>query len=68
MTVDPNVEEVRRKLLNRAAAGLRKYGVDTTRGDLTTADFLHHAQEEALDLAVYLERLISDERAKGEGR
>lgn len=64
MTLDPNVEAVRRKLANRAEAGLQKYGVTTERGDLNTLDWLTHAQEEALDLAVYLQRLIHDEQER----
>lgn len=56
--MDPNVEAVRMKLRERAAIGLAKYGTDTTRSDLSELDWLRHAQEEAMDLAVYLERLI----------
>lgn len=52
------------KLLKRAEVGLAKYGVTVERTDLSTLDWLIHAQEEAMDLAVYLERLIQDERAK----
>ena len=59
--LDPNVESVRKRLADRAAAGLLKYGVDTTRTDLTRVQWLRHAQEEALDFAVYLERIIQDE-------
>jgi hypothetical protein len=58
--LDPNVEKVMNRLADRAAAGLLKYGTDTTRQDLTRAQWLRHAQEEALDMAVYLERLIQD--------
>lgn len=58
--LDPNVEAVREKLKQRAEVGLAKYGTDTTRQDLSFVDWLRHAQEEALDLAVYLERIISD--------
>jgi len=57
---DANVEAVRNKLHARAEIGLRKYGVTTERLDLSTLDFLRHAQEEAMDLAVYLQRLIRD--------
>ena len=60
--LDPNVEKVMNRLADRAAAGLLKYGIDTTRQDLTRAQWLRHAQEEALDLAVYLERLIQQEQ------
>ena len=52
------------KLLKRSEVGLAKYGVTMERTDLSRLDWLIHAQEEAMDLAVYLERLISDERAK----
>lgn len=61
---DSNVEAVRRKLLARSVVGLRKYGVTTERRDLSKIRWLRHAQEEALDFAVYLEKLISDERRK----
>lgn len=52
------------KLLERAKAGLVKYGVTMERTDLLRLDWLIHSQEEAMDLAVYLERLIQDERSK----
>lgn len=61
MTSDPNVESVRELLKRRSEVGLAKYGVDTTRTDLTRVQWLRHAQAEALDLAVYLERLIKEE-------
>lgn len=57
---DPIVESVRAKLHDRSQAGIRKYGTDMSRSDLSRLDWLRHAQEEALDLAVYLERLIQD--------
>mgnify|MGYP006916635083 FL=1 len=53
---------VAEKLQKRAAAGLAKYGVTMERTDLSRLDWLIHAQEEAMDLAVYLERLIQDEQ------
>ena len=58
--LDPNVEAVRQKLKQRAEVGLAKYGTDTTRQDLSPIEWLKHAQEEAMDLAVYLERTIRD--------
>jgi hypothetical protein len=54
-------EEVSRKLIQRAEFGLKKYGVTLLREDLTTLDWLTHAQEEAMDLANYLEVLIQRE-------
>jgi hypothetical protein len=55
--MDPHVEAVKRKLDARSNRGLQKYGCDTTRADLSLLDWLRHAQEEAMDLAIYLERV-----------
>lgn len=66
MILDRNVESVRTKFAERAETGLRKYGVTTERTDLTRLDWLIHAQEEAMDLCVYLERLIVDEIAQSD--
>lgn len=57
-------DAVAAKLQKRAEVGRAKYGVTMERTDLSTLDWLIHAQEEAMDLAVYLERLIQDERSK----
>lgn len=48
------------KIKLRAALGKKKYGTTMERDDLTPLDWLKHAQEEAMDLAVYLEKLIQD--------
>jgi hypothetical protein len=61
---DPIVEAVRAKLLYRSQVGLTKYGVGLDREDLSTLDWLIHAQEESLDLANYLETLIQKEMNK----
>lgn len=62
--IDPIVEIVRRKLLNRSKIGLDKYGVGLDRNDLNHLDWLNHAQQEAMDLANYLEVLIQMEEEK----
>jgi len=54
---DPVVEKVRVMLLQRSQVGLKKYGVGLDREDLTTEQWMDHAIEEALDLALYLTRL-----------
>lgn len=46
------------KIQQRAKFGLEKYGVSLEREDLTELQWLIHAQEEAMDLANYLEVLI----------
>ena len=66
---DPIVEAVRDRLRQRSVAGQAKYGATLARTDLSRIDWLRHAQEEALDLACYLERLILEfERSEDDGR
>lgn len=57
---DAIVEAVRARLLERSLVGQQKYGVTMLRQDLDTLDWIRHAQEEALDLTVYLERVYHD--------
>ena len=58
--MDKNVEAVCRKIFDRAEVGFKKYGVTTERSDLSNKQWLIHAQEEAMDLAIYLQRIIDD--------
>ena len=51
-------EQVIDKIRSRAEVGLNKYGVTLERGDLTIKEWLIHAQEEAMDLSGYLEKVI----------
>jgi hypothetical protein len=57
---DPIVDTVRKRLADRSAEGIRKYGCTMMRDDVTTVEWIDHAIEEALDFAVYLERLKLD--------
>ncbi len=50
------------KILDRAEVGKKKYGTTMERVDLSSLEWLIHAQEEAMDLAVYLEKLIALEQ------
>ena len=50
-------DKVCSRIQQRAEVGLAKYGVTMERTDLSEKEWLEHAQEEALDLAVYLEKL-----------
>ena len=61
---DPIVEAVRQKLHDRSQLGLKKYGVGLDRTDLSRLDWLRHAQDEALDLANYLEVMIQLEEMR----
>ncbi len=60
--IDPVVERVREKLRLRSGIGIKKYGRTMDREDLDTVARLRHAQEEAMDLAIFLEYLIADYR------
>ena len=53
-------DRVAAEILGRAALGKAKYGVTMDRQDLSTLEWLQHAKEEAMDLAVYLEKLIQE--------
>ena len=59
-TMDKNVENVVKQLRDREEEGLRKYGVNTERTDLTSLEWLQHLQEELMDASVYIEKLKSD--------
>ena len=59
-TMDKNVEKVITQLRDREEEGLRKYGVNTERTDLTSLEWLQHLQEELMDASVYIEKLKSD--------
>ena len=50
-------ENVIRKIQKRAKEGLNKYNITMEREDLTTREWIMHAQEEAMDLAIYLEKI-----------
>jgi len=53
---------VRQKLKLRCLMGRAKYGHTMERDDLSQDDWVLHAQEEAMDLCVYLERLLKEIR------
>ena len=55
-------EKVCERILERSKVGESKYGVTMERNDLSRLEWLKHAQEEAMDLAVYLQKLIDIER------
>lgn len=57
-------ENVCFKILKRSEVGKAKYGTTMERKDLNRLDWLKHAQEEAMDLAVYLQKLIELEEQK----
>ena len=44
----------------RQQLGVRKYGTTVAGNELSEVQWLQHAYEEALDMAVYLKRLIQE--------
>jgi len=48
------------KFRSRAMIGKQKYGTDMDRDDLSMIQWLRHAQEEAMDQSIYLEKLIQE--------
>ena len=45
-------------LLAREDKGIKEYGTTMDRTDLSEIEWLQHAYEEALDLSIYLKKLI----------
>jgi|TARA_R110000803_G_scaffold180504_2_gene242936 hypothetical protein len=54
---DKIVESVVNSFLTRSAIGIEKYGTTLNRTDLSSLDWINHAQEEAMDLILYLEKI-----------
>tara|TARA_R100001015_G_C4634814_1_gene202212 strand:- start:5009 stop:5263 length:255 start_codon:yes stop_codon:yes gene_type:complete len=55
-------DEVCKRIQERAEVGKSKYGVTMETASLSQLEWLIHAQEEAMDLAVYLQKLIEAEQ------
>lgn len=55
--IDPIVEKVIAKFKERSEVGIKKYGVTLAREDLTELEWIEHAQCEAMDMILYLEKL-----------
>ena len=60
---DKIVESVINKFKQRSKVGIKKYNKTMDRDDLSLDEWLAHAQEEAMDLTLYLEK-IKDELNK----
>jgi len=55
---DSIVDSVIDEHIKRAQMGKEKYGQTLDRTDLSVLEYLQHAKEEAMDLALYLEKTI----------
>jgi hypothetical protein len=61
---DKNVLRVMARFAERSNVGIKKYNTTLERTDLSTLEWLTHAQEEAMDFVLYLERLKDEYKKK----
>lgn len=54
---DSIVESVIEQFKKRSEVGKVKYGITLDRTDLSRLEWLNHAQQEAMDMILYLEKL-----------
>lgn len=54
---DTIVLSVMTKFYERSKVGIKKYNTTLDRDDLSHLEWLNHAQDEAMELCLYLERL-----------
>lgn len=54
---DSCVKGIIEKFIERADFGMKKYGTNLDRKDLSVLDWIQHAQEEHMDAILYLEKL-----------
>lgn len=52
------LDQTIKDLQAREVRGLKEYGTTMDRNDLSQDEWLQHAYEEALDLALYLKKLL----------
>jgi cell division protein FtsI/penicillin-binding protein 2 len=57
LTGDSIVNNVIENFIERSNVGFAKYGTNLDRKDLSLLDWLNHAQQEAMDMILYLEKI-----------
>jgi hypothetical protein len=62
--IDPIVNSVIDKFLHRSRVGIEKYGTTLGRNDLSLEEWINHAQEEAMDLCLYLTKIKEELKNK----
>ena len=61
---DQIVIRVLSRFSERSQVGIAKYNTTLERTDLSTLEWLTHAQDEAMDFCLYLERLKDEYKSK----
>ena len=54
---DSCVKSVIEKFIERSEFGMKKYGTNLDRTDLSLMDWIQHTQEEHMDAILYLEKI-----------
>lgn len=54
---DKVLESVIKQFRERSEVGIKKYNTTLDRDDLSYLDWINHAQQEAMDFVLYLEKL-----------
>lgn len=54
---DSILESLIEKYKQRSELGIKKYNTTLDRNDLTLLDWINHAQDEAMDLSLYLQKI-----------
>jgi len=57
---DKYIQRVKEKFEQRSQVGIKKYKTTLERGDIDLEGWLIHLQEECMDAAGYIERLIDE--------
>lgn len=57
LTDDSIVNNVVESFIERSKVGFAKYGTNLDRKDLSVLEWISHAQQEAMDFVLYLEKL-----------
>ena len=61
---DSVVQEIIDRFRSRAEFGMKKYGTDLDRQDLSLLDWIAHAREEAMDYVLYLTKIERELKKK----
>lgn len=62
--IDPIVDIILDKFVQRSRVGIEKYGTTLGRNDLSLEEWINHAQEEAMDLCLYLTKIKEEIKKK----
>ena len=62
---DKYVQRVKENFEQRSQTGIKKYNTTLERKDIDLLGWLKHAQEEAMDLTLYLEKIMDVVKERG---